>query len=145
MSPDSLRVTGMGRLGSSLITQHCPRTNGMSYLLNGLYALAVLVLFPWLLVRSLVTGRYRRGMAEKLFGVTRTSLAGQLPPGGRVAWFHGVSVGEVHLLGVVVAAFRRRHPDWQCVVSSSTDTGLAEARKRFPDLPVVPWPFDFSW
>src|SRR5262249_42482428 len=54
-------------------------------------------------------------------------------------------VGEVHLLGVVVAAFRRRHPDWRCVVSATTDTGLAEARKRFPDLPVVAWPFDFSW
>src|SRR5262249_49841846 len=59
--------------------------------------------------------------------------------------FHGVSVGEIHLLRQVVAAFRRRHPDWQCAVSTTTDTGFDEARKHFPDLPVFFWPFDFSW
>ena len=62
-----------------------------------------------------------------------------------VAWFHGVSVGEVHLLVTLVAAFRRRHPGWKVVVSSTTDTGLAEARARFADCAVVPFPFDFSW
>ncbi|HEX5270310.1 MAG TPA: 3-deoxy-D-manno-octulosonic acid transferase, partial [Gemmataceae bacterium] len=54
-------------------------------------------------------------------------------------------VGEVHLLRQVVAAFRRRHPGWQCAVSTTTDTGFDEARKHFPDLPVFCWPFDFSW
>jgi 3-deoxy-D-manno-octulosonic-acid transferase len=62
-----------------------------------------------------------------------------------VAWFHAVSVGEVNLLGTLVPAFRARHPDWLAVVSATTDTGLAEARRRFADLPVVPWPFDFTW
>jgi 3-deoxy-D-manno-octulosonic-acid transferase len=62
-----------------------------------------------------------------------------------VAWFHAVSVGEVHLLVPLVAGFRRRHSQWQVVVSSTTDTGLAEARAKFADLAVVPFPFDFSW
>jgi 3-deoxy-D-manno-octulosonic-acid transferase len=31
------------------------------------------------------------------------------------------------------------------VVSSTTDTGLEEARKHFADLPVFAFPFDFSW
>ena len=62
-----------------------------------------------------------------------------------VAWFHAVSVGEVNLLGTLVPAFRKRHPDWLVVVSSTTDTGLAEARQRFADLAVIAWPFDFSW
>ena len=61
------------------------------------------------------------------------------------AWFHGVSVGEIHLLSSVVAAFRKRHPDWFVVVSSTTDTGFAEAQARFADLSVIPWPFDFTW
>jgi 3-deoxy-D-manno-octulosonic-acid transferase len=60
-------------------------------------------------------------------------------------WFHGVSVGEVHLLRQVVAAFRRRHPGRPCVVSTTTDTGFAEARRCFPDLTVIHFPFDFSW
>jgi 3-deoxy-D-manno-octulosonic-acid transferase len=45
----------------------------------------------------------------------------------------------------VVAAFRQRHPDWDILLSTTTETGLEEARKKFPDLPVCYWPLDFSW
>jgi 3-deoxy-D-manno-octulosonic-acid transferase len=31
------------------------------------------------------------------------------------------------------------------VISTTTDTGYAEACKHFADLPVFYWPFDFSW
>lgn len=65
--------------------------------------------------------------------------------GKPVVWFHGVSVGEIHLLGPVVAAFRQRHPEIEVVVSSTTPTGLEEARKRFPETVVSPFPFDLSW
>jgi 3-deoxy-D-manno-octulosonic-acid transferase len=61
------------------------------------------------------------------------------------AWFHGVSVGEIHLLRQVIAEFRRQHAGWECVVSTTTDTGFDEARKRFPDLTVFFWPLDFTW
>jgi 3-deoxy-D-manno-octulosonic-acid transferase len=56
-----------------------------------------------------------------------------------------VSVGEIHLLRQVIAAFRRRRPDAKCVVSTTTDTGCEEARKHFPDLDIIWWPLDFSW
>lgn len=110
-------------------------------LLNVLYFAALAVLSPWLLWRCVTTGRYRRDLLAKLTG------PGAVPnPHGRpVAWFHAVSVGEVNLLGTLVPAFRARHPGWLAVVSSTTDTGLAEARRRFADLPVVPWPLDFTW
>ena len=62
-----------------------------------------------------------------------------------VAWFHGVSVGEIHLLSQVVQAFRQQHPDWICAVSTTTDTGFEEAKKRFPGTSVFYWPLDFSW
>jgi 3-deoxy-D-manno-octulosonic-acid transferase len=62
-----------------------------------------------------------------------------------VIWFHGVSVGEIHLLRQLVTACRQRHPDWVCVVSTTTDTGHDEARKAFADLSVFWFPFDFSW
>jgi 3-deoxy-D-manno-octulosonic-acid transferase len=113
----------------------------MHFLLNALYGLAIVLLFPWLLVRSFMTGRYQRGMKAKLFGLSAAPYIGNRP----VVWFHGVSLGEVQLLKTVVAAFRKRHPEWQCVVSATTDTGMAEAQKAFADLPVIPWPFDFSW
>jgi 3-deoxy-D-manno-octulosonic-acid transferase len=110
----------------------------MSWLLNGVYLCALFALSPWLLWRALRTGRYRRGLRAKLFG-----LSEPLPPGA--VWFHGVSVGEIHLLRQVVAAFRKRYPGLPCVISTTTDTGLDEARKCFPDLFVFPFPFDFSW
>jgi 3-deoxy-D-manno-octulosonic-acid transferase len=113
----------------------------MPRLLDALYLFAVGLLAPWLVWRAARTGRYRRDVAAKLLGRVAVPNPDRRP----VAWFHGVSVGEVHLLVTLVAAFRKRHPDWVCVVSATTDTGLAEARNRFPDLPVISWPFDFSW
>ncbi|MBO0699149.1 MAG: 3-deoxy-D-manno-octulosonic acid transferase, partial [Zavarzinella sp.] len=111
-------------------------------LLTDLTYIATLFLaLPWLLVRSLRTGRYRAHLRQKFLGPA-TPLT---EPSRPVVWFHGVSVGEVHLLRQVVKAFRERHPDWQAVISSTTDTGSAEARKHFADLTVLPYPFDFSW
>ncbi len=110
-------------------------------LLNVLYLAALAVLSPWLLWRCAATGRYRRDLLAKLAGPPAVPN----PHGRPVAWFHAVSVGEVNLLGTLVPAFRARHPDWLAVVSSTTDTGLAEARRRFADLPVIPWPLDFTW
>ncbi len=112
----------------------------MPLLFDLLYLCLLTLLSPWLVLRAIRTGRYRRDLAAKLFG---TRVAN--PDGKLVVWFHGVSVGEIHLLGVVVAAFRQRHPDWRVVISSTTDTGLAEARTRFADCTVIPFPFDFSW
>src|SRR5947209_8021085 len=112
----------------------------MPYLLNTLYVLALLVLSPWLLYKSLTTGKYRRGVWRKLTGATLLRNSDR-----PCAWFHGVSVGEIHLLRQVIARFRQQHPEWDCAVSTTTDTGYDEACKRFPDLPVFYWPFDFSW
>ena len=110
----------------------------MSMLLDALYLVVLLVASPWLLVRAWRTGRYRQGLRHKLFG-----LEMDVPTGA--VWFHAVSLGEVHVLRQLVPAFRGRHPDRLCVVSATTDTGLAAARKLFPDLVVFPFPFDFSW
>ncbi len=110
----------------------------MPWLLDAFYILALLLFSPWLAWRAFRTGRYRHDRKDKLLGLGRS-----LPPGA--VWLHGVSVGEIHLLRQVVAALRRRRPDLTCIVSASTDTGLAEARKAFADLDVFPFPLDFSW
>ncbi len=112
----------------------------MRWLLDALYLCVLILLSPWLIYRALRTGRYRRGLGAKLLG-----LAHPLPSSGRPVWFHGVSVGEIHLLRQVIASFRRLHPDRPCVVSTTTDAGYDEARRCFPDLPVFHYPFDFSW
>ncbi len=111
----------------------------MRFALDALYLAALTLFSPWLLWRGLRTGRYRRDLRAKLLGDVPT-----VPAGEAVVWFHGVSVGEVHLLVTLVDGYRRRNPSRRVVVSSTTDTGLAEARARFPDDTVVPFPFDFS-
>src|SRR5262249_24419765 len=110
----------------------------MSLLFDVLYLFAWLVLSPRLLWRALRTGRYRAGLRDKILGLSRP-----LPRGA--VWFHGVSVGEVHLLRPVVAEFRRRRPYRTCVLSTTTDAGFSEAVRCFPDLAVFRFPFDFSW
>lgn len=95
---------------------------------------------PYLLWRSWRTGRYRQQMRAKFYGVGPLNQ-----PTGPTVWFHGVSVGEIHLLRGVVAAYRRRHPNHHLVISATTDTGLAEARKHFTDCTIIAYPFDFTW
>src|SRR5436305_13753362 len=92
----------------------------MAYFLNLIYLLILLLLSPWLVYKALTTGKYRRGLWAKVCG--RAFLRESDKP---CAWFHGVSVGEIHLLRQVIAAFRRRHPDWDVVVSTTTGTGYA--------------------
>ena len=108
------------------------------YLLNLLYLAAWLLLAPWLLLRK----KPMRGLMAKWLGRVEPFANAS---GSDVVWFHGVSVGEIHLLRQVVAKFRQRFPAWQCVVSTTTNTGYEEARKHFADLRVVFWPFDFTW
>jgi 3-deoxy-D-manno-octulosonic-acid transferase len=114
----------------------------MAYLLNLIYLGAWLALAPWLCWQAWVRKKPMRGMMDKWLGrVAYQPLARERP----VAWFHGVSVGEIHLLRQVVGQFRRRFPDWQCVVSTTTATGFDEACKHFSEISVFYWPFDFTW
>jgi len=113
--------------------------------LNLCYALAVWWLSPWIVWRAIRTGRYRRRFSARLLGPR-----GRFPPQDQDSstirvWFHGVSVGEVHLLTPLVQAFRQRFPSSQIVISASTESGLDEASRKFSDLLVIPWPWDFTW
>jgi 3-deoxy-D-manno-octulosonic-acid transferase len=118
----------------------------MSWLFNFVYLFGIILLSPWLAYKALTTGKYRRGMRKKFLGqVDHPLLDDYHRKFLRIVWFHGVSVGEIHLLRQVVARFRQRRPDCGCVISTTTDTGYDEARKCFADLPVILWPLDFSW
>jgi 3-deoxy-D-manno-octulosonic-acid transferase len=111
---------------------------------NALYALALTLLSPMILYRMIRHGRYRRGIAEKLFGLSR-SRADQLR-GGRVCiWIHAVSVGEANLLPSIVQRLKQESPDHQIVVSTSTDTGYDVAVKHFGADHVFFCPLDFTW
>lgn len=114
----------------------------LPYVLNLTYLAAAFCLAPFLCWQAWVRKKPVRGLVAKWFGrAAGVSGRSEAP----VVWFHGVSVGEIHLLRQVVARFRECFPAWHCVVSTTTSTGYDEARKHFADLPVAFWPFDFTW
>ncbi|GAB4128912.1 MAG: 3-deoxy-D-manno-octulosonic acid transferase [Thermogutta sp.] len=112
----------------------------MSILFDIAYLALLILVSPVLIYRSVTAGKYRRGWAQRLLG-TVPYRKSRRP----CIWFHAVSVGEVHLLPPLVQALRWAYPHWDVVISTTTQTGMEVARKRFPDLTVFYSPLDFSW
>ena len=111
----------------------------MSWLFDIVYVLAVVLGSPLWLARMIRYGKYRRDWKQRLGLIPRRW---GLQP---VLWVHGVSVGEVGAARSLVAQLHAQLPDYQVVASSTTDTGLAAARRHFePDHVVFRWPLDLS-
>lgn len=132
----------------------------LAWLLNLIYLLIVLAASPVLLYRSLRYGKYRAGWGEKLWG--RLPRFGSVFRGQKTAdssspanpqsatpavrvWFHAVSVGEVLQLQTVLREFEQRCPQAEIVVTTTTSTGLAVAKEKFPRHHVCYFPLDFTW
>lgn len=97
----------------------------MVFVYTLLYSALIVLLSPVLACLSILD---RYGMRQRL---------GQRPlvPDGEnrpVVWFHCASVGEATGLAVVIEEFAKRHPDFQVLVTTMTETGLAYARKHVP-------------
>jgi 3-deoxy-D-manno-octulosonic-acid transferase len=112
----------------------------MAYLLNVIYLVALVVAAPGMIYARFRHGKYREGWSEKLWGhlARRDSR-------GPCIWFHAVSVGEVNLLAPLLERWERLHPEWECVISTTTQTGYALATKRYSPRQVFYCPLDFTW
>ncbi len=111
---------------------------------NLIYALAICLVSPVIAYRMIRHGRYRRGIGQKLLGLSRAS-GQRLRGSGNCIWLHAVSVGEVNLLGGVIAKIRQSAPATAIVISTSTDTGYDLAVKKFGADRVFFCPLDFTW
>ena len=121
----------------------------MAYLLNSVYLAGILLALPWLLYQRLRHGKYRAGFSEKFLGQV-PARQGNRP----CLWLHAVSVGEVNLLEPILKRWQRLHPDWDCVISTTTQTGYALAKKKYSTPPLTAHhspltifycPLDFTW
>ena len=112
----------------------------MPFVLNLIYLVLLTFASPFLIYRAVRSGKYREGWSAKVLGKAPLRI-GDRP----CVWFHAVSVGEVLLLRPLVSALARRRPGWEVVVSTTTVTGLALARRTYPDLVTFYAPLDFSW
>lgn len=112
----------------------------MGYLLNLLYLAAILVASPYLLYAAIRHGKYREGWREKFLGSVPLRSGKN-----KCLWLHAVSVGEVNLLAPLISRWEALYPDWECVISTTTLTGFALARKRYAPRTVFYCPLDFTW
>lgn len=104
-----------------------------------IYAVALGLGWPYLLYR-----RWTRGPA----GVPWREYLGRVPSrpvSAHCVWLHAVSLGEVNATRTIVAELRQRSPDIAVVISSTTTTGLGQARKLYPNLVTFRFPLDFSF
>ena len=111
-----------------------------TWTINAFWLLVALLVSPVILWRCWRHGKYREGWSQKFFGrvPARTSTAD-------CVWFHAVSVGEVLQLQTILSRVRAERPDCEFVISTTTSTGHAVAREKFPDDQVIYFPLDYSW
>ncbi len=99
--------------------------------------IAFVVALPWFLVVGLVRGKYLSTARER-FG--RHDDA----PSNNDLWIQAVSVGETVAARTIVTAIQKKRPDLSIVITTTTITGQAMAKKLFPNCRVAYFPFDFS-
>lgn len=112
----------------------------LRYVLNLIYLLLILAVSPVLIYRRWTQGKYREGWSQKLWGNVPVRKV-ESP----CLWFHAVSVGEVLQLEPIVASWKQNHPEWDIVISTTTNTGLQVANDKFPDCLLCYCPLDFTW
>ncbi|MCE5340589.1 MAG: 3-deoxy-D-manno-octulosonic acid transferase [Planctomycetaceae bacterium] len=112
----------------------------MELLYDFIYLLALIAYSPKIIYRAITQNRYRTGWDERLGKVRRNS------PQKKCVWIHAVSVGEVNATKTLVAELKKQLPDYEIIISVTTDTGIEQARKIYgKDLRLFFYPFDFSF
>jgi 3-deoxy-D-manno-octulosonic-acid transferase len=112
----------------------------LGQVLNVVYLAAISLALPWLLYQRFRHGKYREGFRAKFLGDV-PQRNGDKP----CLWLHAVSVGEVNLLEPILKCWEGRNPDWDIVISTTTQTGYALARKKYAPRTVIYCPLDFTW
>ncbi len=111
----------------------------MNVLIDLAYLLALIVISPVAIYRMLRYGRYRAGWGNRFGHISRKH------PEKKCIWIHAVSVGEVNATTTLIKELDKKFPDYEIIISTTTDTGYARAKALFGNnLNVFYFPMDFS-
>jgi len=102
--------------------------------------LALLAAAPYYLWKGRGSGKYLRTLRERLGGPPPALASGEPS-----IWIHAVSVGEVLVARGLVDALKARFPSRRVIVSTTTATGNALARKALAADGVFFNPLDLPW
>lgn len=112
----------------------------MKILIDFVYLLAAIGYSPIVIYRAIRYNRYRKGWAQRFGKITRKF------PEKKCIWLHAVSVGEVNAAKTIINELQNKFPDFEIVISTTTDTGFARANNIFgKNFKVFYFPFDFSF
>jgi 3-deoxy-D-manno-octulosonic-acid transferase len=109
---------------------------------NLFWPLGLVFFLPSYFAKMIRRGGYREKFGQRVGiydGEVRNRLSNQ-----RSTWLHAVSVGEVNIALKLANALRALEPDLHCVLTTTTTTGFALARKTAPPwIEVMYTPLDY--
>jgi 3-deoxy-D-manno-octulosonic-acid transferase len=112
------------------------------FLYNFLWPLGLLIFLPGYFAKMIRRGGYREKFGQRLGiydGEVRNRLSKQ-----RSTWLHAVSVGEVNIALKLASALRVLESGLHCVLTTTTTTGFALARRTAPPwIEVMYTPLDY--
>src|SRR5438132_4698661 len=114
----------------------------MYFVYSVLLTIGFIALMPKLLIGALRHGKYITGLRERL-GNLPVIQANSQP----TVWLHCVSVGETEAARPLIRALSDRFHALRLVISTTTLTGQAFARRSFSDqaTAIFYFPFDWAW
>ena len=118
----------------------------MQFLYTFCYSLGFFLLSPVFLYKMWKRGKYRKNFLQR-FGFYSTEMrAGLAAKTTPRCWIQAVSVGEVNVALIFIAALQREFPDLRIVLTTTTSTGYTLAYERLPqEVELLYFPQDFPW
>jgi 3-deoxy-D-manno-octulosonic-acid transferase len=112
------------------------------FIYNLFWPIGLLFFLPGYLAKMVRRGGYRKKFGQRL-GIYDRELCARLSK-ERSTWLHAVSVGEVNIALKLARALRALEPNLHCVLTTTTTTGFALARKIAPAwIEVMYTPLDY--
>src|SRR5213080_1202830 len=112
------------------------------FIYNLFWPIGLLFFLPSYFMKMVRRGGYRKNFGQR-FGMYNRELRVRLS-NQRSTWLHAVSVGEVNIALKLASALRALEPDLRCVLTTTTTTGFALARKTAPPwIEVMYTPLDY--
>lgn len=112
------------------------------FIYNLCWPLGLLIFLPGYFAKMIRRGGYREKFGQRV-GIYDREVRNRLSKQSST-WLHAVSVGEVNIALKLANALHALEPDLQCVLTTTTTTGFALARKTaLPWIEVMYTPLDY--
>ena len=112
------------------------------FIYNLFWPIGLFFFLPGYFTKMIRRGGYREKFGQRL-GIYDRELRDRLSK-QRSTWLHAVSVGEVNIALKLAHALRMLEPDLRCVLTTTTTTGFALARKNAPTwMEIMYTPLDY--